>query len=103
MFQSLSFNLQDFLNTTYVVIPNNKYLYGTQINNFLSLDHRFYTGKKLYIILINNDLISVSKQFCNTCKHTGSRKDYEDYVGVKRILGNSELKRSIYVCITFEL
>lgn len=79
VFKSIPFSLQNLLQLTKIVFPvmNGKMrLTGLSVSGFHHLARRIQTGKTLYGLLFEDQILPGVKKFVNQQPHTGSRKDY---------------------------
>ncbi|MCA1030473.1 DUF2515 domain-containing protein [Bacillus timonensis] len=81
VFKSLTFKLQDWLHFSSVIFPTIQgELYGLSVNHFRKLNERIVLGKKLSKLLFHPRLFEKFYQFSLKTTHTGSRRDYEQYM-----------------------
>ncbi|MCA0988840.1 DUF2515 family protein [Guptibacillus algicola] len=103
---TLTFQLQDLLNTNTILFPmiedDKIRLIGATVHHFSELNERIKLGKHLYQLLFSTE--ATLKSILNwglKHPHTGSRKDYWDHLfhsikegipGEKRVLTNCEVQ-----------
>lgn len=81
VFHSIPFLVQDWLHYSVVLFPTiSGELYGFSVHDFTDVNERIHLGKKLAWLLFHPDYYHAFKQFCERTEHTGSRRDYEQYV-----------------------
>ncbi|KPB06720.1 hypothetical protein AAV98_01725 [Bacillus sp. CHD6a] len=78
---SLTYQLQEKLGFTLVLFPYQRgsdiQLTGLGVQQFSNLSNRIEIGKKLYVLLFNNeDVLKGALRFSKENSHTGSREDY---------------------------
>ncbi|KUP06539.1 hypothetical protein Q75_08430 [Bacillus coahuilensis p1.1.43] len=84
IFGSFLFLFQDWFHFSTVIFPTlHGKLYGYTVRDFTNLSKRIELGKKLYSILFHKDLHEHFLQFSRSVEHSGSRRDYEKYIGCK--------------------
>ncbi|MCJ0931041.1 DUF2515 domain-containing protein [Virgibacillus halodenitrificans] len=98
VFTSLPYLLQDFLMMNAAVFPGfSGVLYGIYVHDFSNLSKRIRIGKQLASILFEPSIYHQAINFAKKCEHTGSRKDYEQYINVN--LPAAPALRTIYPVI----
>ena len=93
---SLTYQLQEKLGYTLVVFPyrkgSNTLLTGLGVQQFSNLSNRIEIGKKLYVLLFNNeDVLQGALRFSKERFHTGSREDY-----LPAVFSSKSSSRKIY-------
>ncbi|MBM6619819.1 DUF2515 domain-containing protein [Bacillus suaedaesalsae] len=82
VFKTWIFLLQDWLHFSTVLFPTRDgHLYGCSVHDFKKLTSRIKLGKSLAKILFHPDLYSRIHEFSISVDHTGSRHDYEVFLG----------------------
>ena len=82
VFGSKLFNIQDQLGLSVVAFPaRTGKLYGALVRNFKNLDARIRFGISLGKILFSPVLYPSFSAFASATEHTGSRRDYERFIG----------------------
>ncbi|RFU65503.1 DUF2515 family protein [Peribacillus glennii] len=85
IFHSLLFELQDWMHFSTVLFPMcSGDIYGHSVSHFRSVDARIDLGKKLSMILFQEDLFPFFYEFARQTEPTGSRHDYEQYFPYKK-------------------
>jgi hypothetical protein len=83
IFRSWLFLLQDWLHFSTVVFPTMRgELFGASAVNFRKVDARIQLGNKLAAILFSNDYFVDFLVFAKKVVHTGSRRDYEQFLAM---------------------
>ena len=83
IFHSLPFLVQDWFHYSAVLFPTiSGNLYGFSVHDFTDVNARIKLGKKLAWLLFHPDYYHAFKQFSERTEHTGSRIDYEQFVGM---------------------
>ncbi len=93
---SLTYQLQEKLGFTLVLFPYRKvskaHLTGLGVQQFSNLSNRIEIGKKLYVLLFNNeDVLYGALRFSKENSHTGSREDY-----LPAVFSTDSTSRKIY-------
>ncbi|WP_404428243.1 DUF2515 family protein [Sutcliffiella horikoshii] len=93
---SLTYQLQEKLGFTLVLFPYRKgsktLLTGLGVQQFSNLSNRIEIGKKLYVLLFNNeDVLHGTLRFSKENSHTGSRQDY-----LPAVFSTDSTSRKIY-------
>jgi hypothetical protein len=82
VFRSFIFQLQDWLHFSSVIFPTLQgELFGCSVHDFRNTTQRIDLGKKLSSLLFHPDLYPRFIEFSNQVPHTGSRIDYEQFMG----------------------
>ncbi|MFT4413052.1 DUF2515 domain-containing protein [Fredinandcohnia humi] len=99
VFHTLFYNLQDFFHFSSVIFPTLEgQLYGFSVHNFTKLDERIELGKKLASLLFHDKYYEFFYRFSRKVEHTGSRFDYEKYVGERRFRNTPFLRTTFPIC-----
>ncbi|WP_379968455.1 DUF2515 domain-containing protein [Ectobacillus sp. sgz5001026] len=84
VFESLIFQLQELFHFSSVIFPAlSGKLYGFSVHEFVQVKKRIELGKKLAMLLFHSSYYSMFTSFSDKTVHTGSRIDYEQYMGKK--------------------
>ncbi|TLS35874.1 DUF2515 domain-containing protein [Pseudalkalibacillus caeni] len=85
VFRSIPFRLQDIFHFSTVIFPTvDGELYGFSVSNFRKLSSRIELGRKLSWLLFHPNYVGSFHTFAYQNVHTGSRFDYERYLGKSR-------------------
>ncbi|MCM3586540.1 DUF2515 domain-containing protein [Mesobacillus maritimus] len=85
VFHSLRFFFQDFFHFSAVLLPTIRgEIYGASVNGFKSVHKRINLGKRIASVLFDPELYPFFLEFALKTEHTGSRYDYEQYIGGKK-------------------
>ncbi len=85
VFRSMVFRMQDWFHFSTVLFPTlDGTLYGLSVSGFQHTTNRINLGKKLALLLFHKDLFHKFNRFSKTTFATGSRYDYERYMGKRR-------------------
>ncbi|MFD1360530.1 DUF2515 family protein [Lentibacillus salinarum] len=96
-----SYLLQDILLLNAVLLPTRtKRLYGAFVHDFTDIDKRIALGKQLAAIMFHPRVYRPLLAFARTVEHTGSRQDYERFLG--RHTEKAPLLRTVYPVITHQ-
>ncbi len=97
VFRSMVFKMQDWFHFSTVLLPTlDGTLYGLSVSGFQHTQNRIKLGKKLALLLFHNELFERFKHFSEATCVTGSRYDYERYMGKRR---ESPILRGVYPII----
>ena len=84
VFSTLEFELQDVLSFNQILFPYNDYgvikLAGQTVNQFESVRERIQLGKRLYVILFDDEVLKKVEEWARVHSHTGSREDYWPHI-----------------------
>lgn len=84
VFESLLFQLQELFHFSSVIFPTlSGKLYGFSVHEFVQVKKRIELGKRLASLLFHPTYYSMFTSFSDRTVHTGSRIDYEQYIGKK--------------------
>lgn len=93
--------LQDILSLNAVLLPTRSAtLYGAFVHDFTNIDKRIVLGKKIASIMFNPTVYDALYDFARSVEHTGSRMDYERFLGIK--MDKAPLLRTIYPVISHQ-
>lgn len=85
VFQSVSYLFQDWFHFSSVLFPTlDGELFGASVNGFTKVDNRIDLGKRLADILFSPERFPFFLQFAKKTEHTGSRVDYEQFLGINK-------------------
>ncbi len=99
IFLRLPYLLQDFLFMNAIILPTmSGRLYGALVHDFTNLTKRINLGKRISSIIFKPLIYDRLLEFAKSNEHTGSRRDYEQFIGKK--FEKSPLLRTAYPVIT---
>ncbi|HCO80756.1 DUF2515 domain-containing protein [Bacillus sp. (in: firmicutes)] len=102
VFHSIQYLFSEWAHFQTVVFPTvDGHLYGLTIRKFSQVKERITLGKKLAKLLFRADLFSDFYHFLHTVPHTGSRFDFEPFLGIAR--RSSPFLRTVYPVMTHSL
>lgn len=101
IFLRLPYLLQDFLFMNAIILPTRSTtFYGAFVHDFTNITNRIKLGKQIASIIFNPAVYKGLLDFALTIEHTGSRNDYEKYIG--RHMEKAPLLRTVYPVITHQ-
>ena len=93
--------LQDILLLNATIIPTkSSTLYGAFVHDFTNISKRIALGKTIASILFHPTVYDDAYKFVRTVEHTGSRQDYERFLGLQT--DKAPWLRTIYPVITHQ-
>ncbi|WP_010530789.1 DUF2515 family protein [Lentibacillus jeotgali] len=93
--------LQDMLLLNAIIIPTRSLtLYGAFVHDFTNVSKRIALGKRIASILFHPAVYDDMYKFVRTVEHTGSRYDYERFLGLQT--DKAPWLRTIYPIITHQ-
>ncbi|WP_088102166.1 DUF2515 domain-containing protein [Halalkalibacter urbisdiaboli] len=102
VFSTLRYFLEEHAHFSYVLFPTRTgELYGFYVRNFRKVESRIWLGKQLEMLLFHPDIYGKIIDFQKHTVHTGSRKDYEQFLNWET-QNNSPLLRLTYPIIKHE-
>ncbi|MGD6831566.1 DUF2515 family protein [Sutcliffiella halmapala] len=102
VFKTMVYSFQDLGHFSCVVFPTLEgKLYGYSVHGFQKLTNRIDLGKRLAALLFSPEHYESFHQFSVHTEHTGSRRDYEQYIN-NRLLRETPILRSVYPVINHE-
>lgn len=99
VFKSLPYILQNYFMMNAVLVPTtSKRVYGKFVHGFTNVHKRIMFGKQIAAIIYSPKIYQQAVDFLLTVSHTGSRRDYEQFLNVN--LPQSPILRLAYPAIT---
>ncbi|GAE25028.1 uncharacterized protein YppC [Halalkalibacter wakoensis JCM 9140] len=82
VFSSILYVLEEHAHMSYVIFPTIKgEVYGLYVRNFKQVSSRIWLGRQLYHLLFHPDIYQSIFDFSRHTLPSGSRADYEQYMG----------------------
>lgn len=94
IFHKMPYLMQNLFSMNAVLLPAKKGLYGAYVRGFTRLTNRITLGKRIASILFHPQLYEHILHYMLTHEHTGSRKDYEQFLN--HSYPNAPMLRLIY-------
>lgn len=101
VFSRLPYLLQDFLLMNAVILPTrSRTIYGILVHDFTNVSNRITIGKQVASVIFHPSMYKDILDFALTIEHTGSRRDYEQFLNVD--FPKAPFLRTVYPIITHQ-